>query len=90
MNTKQLMVVAGLMLLATACKEEEMMRPAYVLPVVSSTVPAPNQIDSDSVHTTDGKSGPMKVRTTEEQGTTSETRETASPRQDVMPVQVEV
>lgn len=89
MNAKQLLVAAGLILLATACKEEETIKPSNVPSAVSSPAARPDEIDSDPVYTTDGKSGPLKIKTTEE-STTPQTQEISTPKQDVMPVQVEV
>lgn len=81
MNTKQLMVVAGLMLLATACKEEETVRPAYGAPAVSSPAPATNAVDeTDPVYTSDGKGNPIRLKMPQE---------TPTPKQDVMPTDLQ-
>ena len=76
MSTKQLMVATGLMLLATACKEEETIKPSYGAPVVSSPAPKPNEVDSDSVYTTEGAGQPVKLR---------HTSDAPGPKSDVMP-----
>ena len=77
MNTKQLMVAAGLMFLTTACqKDDDPIRPAYVAPSIGSPAQVVDEIDSDSVYTTDGKGKPVKLR---------QTSGIPAPKSDVMP-----
>jgi hypothetical protein len=63
MSTKQLMVAAGLILLATACKENDTVKPSNVAPAVSSPTQVVDEIvDDDSVYTTEGKGKPVKLK----------------------------
>lgn len=55
MNTKQLLFAAGLVILASACQENDPVRPSYVVPATTTLTPLANEADRDSAYTTQGK-----------------------------------
>lgn len=55
MNTKQLLLAAGLVILASACREDDPVKPSYVVPATTTPTPFANEVDRDSTYTTQGK-----------------------------------
>lgn len=77
MNTKQLLFAASLVILVSACQENDPVKPAYVVPATTSPVPLANEVDSDSAYTTEGKGDLDEV-----------TPSAKTIRKDVMPIYV--
>ncbi|MBC3788049.1 hypothetical protein [Spirosoma utsteinense] len=78
MNTKQLLFAAGLVILASACQENDPVRPSYVVPATTTPTPLANEVDRDSAYTTKGKGDLDEV-----------TPSAKTTRKDVMPIYVQ-
>lgn len=80
MKKNALFVAAGLMILATACSEDDTIKPSYGQTAGSSGQGTTTPIADDSVYTVDGVV-PIRVKI-------SPVDQTQTPKSDVMPVTV--